>query len=86
LNVYIVDPSSDSLNIAEQRANKITHAHTLFFKNAIHELPNVLDFVVIAINSKVRLAALQELVRVSKVNYLILEKCCFHLFQNMTPN
>jgi predicted dehydrogenase len=81
LNVYIVDPSSDSLDIAKQRANEITHGHTLFFKNAINELPNTLDFVIIATNSKVRLAVIEELVRVSKVTYLILEKVLFPSIQ-----
>jgi hypothetical protein len=77
LNIYIADPSPDSLDIAKQRANEITHGHTLFFKNAINELPNSLDFVIIATDSKVRLAVIEELVRVSKVNYLILEKVLF---------
>jgi len=81
LNIYVIDPSSDSLDIAKQRVNEITHAHTLFFKNAIKELPETLNFVVVATNSKVRLAVLQELVQVSKMDYLILEKVLFPSIQ-----
>ena len=77
LNIYVIDPSFDSLAIAKQRSNEVEHSHTVSFHSAISELPKTLDFVVIATSSKVRLAVLQELVQNSVVKYLILEKVLF---------
>lgn len=77
LNIYIIDPSKEALQIAHLRAQELSHQHQIHYCKAILDLPSVLEFVVIATNSKVRLAVLKSLVAVAKVKYLILEKVLF---------
>jgi predicted dehydrogenase len=75
--VFVVDPSESSLETAKQRAEEIAHSHSVHFTKNIADLPPHLDFVVVATNSIIRLAVMQELVAQSQVNYLILEKVLF---------
>lgn len=75
--VTIVDPSEQSLEIAEQRAKEIEHQHSLRFVSKIQTLPTKLDLVIVATNSNVRLKVLQELLEHAKVSTLVLEKVLF---------
>ncbi len=77
LNIYIFDPSIESLVIAQQRAKEIEHHHELFFKSTIQDLPKHLDFVVIATNSNVRMNVMELLFHQTSVKNLILEKVLF---------
>ena len=77
LNVFVVDPFQDSLNIAKQRAQEVSHSHTVVYCSSILEIPFELDFVIIATNSKVRLSVLEILLSHAKVRFLILEKVLF---------
>lgn len=77
LNVFVIDPSPESLAIAEKRAKEVEFNHKLVFVVSINELPNQLEFVVVATNSLVRLDVIQALLENSRVNYLILEKVLF---------
>lgn len=77
LNVFVVDPSQESLEIAEQRSREIPHQHQVAFVKEISSLPGILEFVVIATNSLIRFQVIRELSQQSKVKYLILEKVLF---------
>ena len=77
LCVYVIDPSESSLDVAQQRAGEISHDHALVISQKMTDLPQALDFVVIATNSMFRLAVIQELVAQSQVKFLILEKVLF---------
>lgn len=77
LNIFIIDPSDDSLFIAKQRALELEHKHSLTFTDSFQELPKHLDFVVIATNSKVRFVVMEILLQHASVSYLILEKVLF---------
>lgn len=81
LTIYIVDPSIDSIEIARQRANEISHSHNLVFITSIEELAKELSFVVIATNSNVRYNVLKKLLETCSVNFLILEKVLFPKIQ-----
>jgi len=77
LFIFVVDPVRESIETAKQRSEEITHSHELVFTHNMFDLPNYLDFVVIATNSLVRLSVLQQLTLQSKVKYLLLEKVLF---------
>lgn len=77
LSVFIVDPSSESLSVAQQRADEIKHKHTLTFIQLYQDLPKQLEFVVVATNSNVRLEVMEALFQHANVRNLILEKVLF---------
>lgn len=77
LNIFVIDPSLESLVNAEARAKEIDYNHTLTFAVSLNEIPNQLEFVVIATNSLVRLAIIETLLENKTVNNLILEKVLF---------
>ena len=76
-DVYVVDPYLSSLEVAEDRAGEIEHLHEVFFEESISRLPRVLDLVIVATNSDVRLSVLKQLLDHSQVGLLILEKVLF---------
>ena len=76
-DVYVVDPYLSSLELAEGRAGEIEHLHEVYFEERISRLPGVLDLVIVATNSDVRLSVLKNLLIQSKVGTLILEKVLF---------
>lgn len=75
--VHVVDPFEDSLKVAERRAGEINHEHKVHYHTSLSKLPEILDFVVIATNSDVRLEVLKSLVSHASVKTLILEKVLF---------
>jgi len=80
INVFIVDPSLSSLEIAASRAKEIDHQHDLHFSTEWNELPNSFDLVIVATNSNVRAEIIIKLLNNYIIKYLILEKV---LFQNI---
>lgn len=77
LEIFVIDPNQDSLDIASKRANEVEHTHKVTYNQELSHLPSNLEFVVVATNSKVRLRVIEELIGVTKVKYLILEKVLF---------
>ncbi len=77
--IWVVDVSQESLNIAQSRYNEVksdkmkVHFITDFSKIASEKI----DFAIIATGSKYRLNALQSLVNQCTVEYLLLEKVLF---------
>jgi len=75
--IFIIDPSTFSLEISKQRASELKHNHNLSFHSTINNIPKLLDFVIVATSSKVRLKVIEQLLKKVSVNYLLLEKVLF---------
>lgn len=75
--IYVLDPSTDSLKISEERAKEITHNHKIIFTTSWNDVPKELDFVVVATGANVRSKVTQQLLENYKVNHLVLEKILF---------
>lgn len=78
--IQVVDPSLESLKIAEERFNQIPpnkNVTSISFISSIVELTKKLDLVIIATNSDVRLPIVKELVTSKEVTNLVLEKIAF---------
>lgn len=79
LNIYIVDPSENSLEVSKSRfyeVDCIKNKNLTLLKD-IEGLPNEVEFAIIATTSKYRLDVMKELLNKYKVNYLLLEKFLF---------
>lgn len=79
LEIYVFDPSSDSLKIAKERYDQIEskNQHTILFIQNLKELPKAIDIAIVATNSIFRRKAIEELLAHSSVQNLILEKFLF---------
>jgi len=76
--IYIVDPSEDSLELSRGRFAEVNQANiTLHCLKKVDQLPSKIEFAVIATNSLQRLTVLEQLLKHTKVKYLILEKFLF---------
>ncbi len=95
MNIFVLDASTDSLQICEQRYNEIADNHligTILFTTQWGELPDKIDIAIVATGSKPRCAIIHELVEKHNCRMLILEKFLFpkmsdydditNLFQN----
>jgi predicted dehydrogenase len=83
LSIWVVDPSLHSLQSAEQSMNLVKdaiHAHEIQYLTSMTELPYELDAVIVATNSHIRRAIIEQLLNEKKVKCFILEKV---LFQNL---
>lgn len=77
---YVVDPSAQSLQIAKNRVEELGNPgiNDRIEYHASHgELPDVVDYVVVATAADVRLRVLQELLKARTVRNLLLEKVLF---------
>lgn len=81
LNIEVVDPSKDSLEIARQRYEQIVSSvnHKISYLQDLSKVLKKIDLAIIATNSNVRRKVAEQLLTTSSVKYLILEKI---LFQN----
>lgn len=86
LVVSVVDPSTDSLNLARERyesfPNPVNSNHKLDFYQKIEVLPNRIDLAIIATNSDVRRRVCEKLLKHSSVKFMILEKLLFQKKQD----
>lgn len=80
LEIYVLDPSIDSLKIAQEREKEITHNHEIIYTQSWEMLPDFFDLVIVATNANVRETVINKLLEKHKVRFLILEKV---LFQNL---
>ena len=77
--ITVVDPSEISLRIARDRFNEIASGpwlNILFVKN-LNSLPETLDLAIVATSSAVRMAVISQLLAITTVSTLILEKVLF---------
>lgn len=77
LNIYVLDPSLESLKIAQTRESEINHSHEISYSQQWEVLPEHLDIVIIATSANVRENLINQLILKHKVNFLILEKVLF---------
>lgn len=77
LEIYLLDPSESSRKTAQIRANEIVHAHTLNYLKDWTGVPDHVDVCIVATSSDIRERVVEELLRNTTVNYLILEKVLF---------
>lgn len=77
MEIYVLDPSQDSLKIAQEREQEITHKHTVTYSQSWESLPDFFDLVIVATNANVREAITIRLLENHKVRFLILEKVLF---------
>jgi len=79
LSIYVIDPIEASLERSKNRFEEVDHLGNkqLHLATSVKSLPSTIEFAVIATNSLQRLAVLKELLSISDVKYLILEKFLF---------
>lgn len=78
-HIWVMDNSEESLNIAKQRYDQVTAIgdKEIELVQDISQLPEELDFVVVATGSKPRATIVKGLLRHSHVKNMILEKVLF---------
>jgi Trk K+ transport system NAD-binding subunit len=75
--IYILDPSKDSLETAETRANEINHSHSVNYVTDWNRLPKEFNLVIVATGANVRGEVATRLLKEYQVNNLVLEKILF---------
>ena len=81
--LYCIDPNIASLDRAKNRLHKLPEnakIHSILFEESIDNLPETIDFSVIATNADIRFQVLSDLLERVRVDYVLLEKI---LFQNI---
>ncbi|GHA53291.1 Gfo/Idh/MocA family oxidoreductase [Pontibacter akesuensis] len=76
-NIFVIDPSVESLRIAQQRSGEVEHMHKVYFVSNWDKLPNNIDIAIIATNAGVRESVVTKLLEDHAVKFLILEKVLF---------
>lgn len=85
-NIWIVDPSTQSLDVARERWLQVadrTVQHDVVFAQQMTDLPARIDVAILATNANVRRAALEELLARSSVRFAVLEKVLFQSLQDL---
>jgi len=77
LEIYVLDPSIESLKIAQEREKEITHQHKIIYTQSWEILPDFFDIVILATNANIRESIINKLLENHKVRFLILEKVLF---------
>lgn len=77
LEIYVLDPSIDSLKIAQERETEITHKHKITYTESWETVPVFFDLVIVATNANIRESVINKLLVHHKVRFLILEKVLF---------
>ena len=78
--IDVVDPSSQSLEIARQRFDEIppnAAIRAVRYHSAIDALPKTLDYVIVATTSDVRLRVIEALLKHASIGSMLLEKVLF---------
>lgn len=79
VNIFVVDPSSESLMIAKQRFDEIADSFNvnITYSQDINDIPGVIDIAIVATSSKVRRKVIEAIISKSQVKYFVLEKVLF---------
>ena len=77
--IWVMDKSEESLNIAKQRYDSVAAIgeKEIVLASDIEQLPESLDFVVVATGSISRASIVKTLLNHSQVKYMVLEKVLF---------
>ncbi|GAA65011.1 hypothetical protein P20311_2815 [Pseudoalteromonas sp. BSi20311] len=86
LSITVVDPSSESLNVAKERAEQITIVNSKSKVQYIQSLPSKesFDVCIIATSAPVRAKVTASLLAENKVCYIIFEKVLFQALHEYT--
>ena len=81
-NIFIVDPSELSLSETKARLAEVDNkfVNSISFLNDLTKLPPHIDIAIIATTAVNRRSVLENLVAITSVDYLILEKISFNSF------
>jgi hypothetical protein len=76
LDIYVFDPSAESLGNAEQRWNEIqpVATHEVRYELSLATLPSIMDLAVVASTADVRAKLIAEIERHADIEYWVLEK------------
>ena len=80
LNIFVIDPSSESLKIAKERYNsfeKELNHHSIYFSQDVKEIKVTIEIAIIATNSNTRRNSIEALLNYVDVKFFILEKILF---------
>ena len=80
VNIWVVDPSSESIDKAKILLNTENPAHNkdnITYCNGVHEIPPIIDIAIIATTSGIRRSVTEDLLAKCDVNYIIFEKVLF---------
>ncbi len=79
LSIHVVEPSTESTNRAKERyASELAKAaHQVHFYSSLSSLPKGLSVAIVATNADCRAEVVRELLKTTKVDYLVLEKILF---------
>lgn len=77
LDVYVMDPSQDALEVSKQRAAEVEHNHELHFICDVKHFPKKAEIAIVATNSNVREMVTINLLKRTNLKHLILEKVMF---------
>jgi predicted dehydrogenase len=78
LEIEVVDPSNDSLMVAKERYEAVLGGiqHKVEFRNEIG-VSDKTEIIIVATNSAIRRQVIEDLLKRTKLSYLILEKILF---------
>jgi hypothetical protein len=83
LEIIVVDPSNDSLDLCRQRYQEMINPnqtkHHVTYSNSLPK-DLTIDICIVATSSKIRRPVVEELLKVCEVKYMILEKLLFQKF------
>lgn len=79
LSIQVMDPSPDSLKIAETRFKEVSAGFkgSIQFLGSVEQLHQKIDVAIVATNSKVRRTVIEQLLKHAQVENLVLEKFLF---------
>jgi len=80
LNIWVTDPSSESLARAEERLEEIEYDKKrikIFFSNSLVTLDEPIFLCIVATSSKVRMGVIIEVTEKHSIKYMLLEKFLF---------
>ena len=75
--IYVLDSSEASLEVAKGRANEINNPHKIYFITDWQDLPKEFDLVIVATGANARSFIVKELLGNYVIKNLILEKVLF---------
>lgn len=78
--IFIVDPSVESLEVAESRYMEVSKAGSpvkVIFRVAYDNIPTNIDVCIVATSAAHRLSVIKEITKRFRIEYLILEKVLF---------
>lgn len=81
MEIFVLDPSMESLKIAEEREKEIANNHKIVYTQIWEKLPHSFDLVIIATSANIRESVINKLLEKYQVRFLILEKVLFQKFE-----